>query len=122
MIVKVMSDYPAVRFEDGLSTTQWLKRQQVILNPAEWGGDLEVRLLAIGLKRDIVVLTDASNGATYARRFPYQPPPIPKMAGGIFIPISTKELCKHWKSCNPQPLLTIYNGHSHYDSVVHLVG
>ena len=122
MIIKVTSDYPTVRLEDGLSITQWLKRQQAILNPAEWGGDLEVRLLAIGLKRDIVVLTDASNGATYARRFPCQPPPIPKMAGGIFIPVSTKELCIHWKSRNPQPLLTIYNGRSHYDSVVHLSG
>ena len=95
MVVKAMSDYPAVRLEDGLSTTQWLKRQQPIVNPAEWGGNLEVRLLAIGLKRDIVVLTDASNSATYTRRFPCRPPPIPKMTGGIFIPVFTEELCKH---------------------------
>ena len=49
MVAKVMDDYPVVCLEDGLSTTQCLKRWQVILNPAEWGGDLEVRLLAIGL-------------------------------------------------------------------------
>jgi len=122
MVVKVMSDYPEVCFEDGLSTTQWLKRQQAILNPAELGGNLEVCMLVIGLKRDIVVLTDASNSATYARRFPCQPPPIPKMAGGIFIPVSTKERGKHWESRNPQPLLIIHNGRSDYESAVNLAG
>ena len=120
MVVKVMSDNPAVRLEDGLSTTQWLERQQAILNPAEWGGDLEVRLLVIGLKRDIVVLTVMNDSASYARRFPCQPPPIPKMTGGIFIPVTTQDLCKHWKSFSPPPLLIIYNGHSHYDSAVNV--
>ena len=62
------------------------------------------------------MLTDGSNSATYARRFPCQPPPIPKMMGGIFIPVTTEELCQHWESYSPQPLLILYNGHSHYDS------
>ena len=50
-------EYPAVRLEDGLSTTQWLQKKQTILDPAEWGGDLELCLLAIGLKRNIMVIT-----------------------------------------------------------------
>ena len=90
-----MDNHPVVRLEDGLSTTQWLKRWQAILNPTEWGGDLKVRLLAIGLNRDIVVLTDGSNSATYTRRFPCHPPPIPKMMGKIFILGTTEKLCQH---------------------------
>ena len=121
MVFKVMTDYPAVRLEDGLSIIQWLERKQAVLDPAEWGGDLEVRLLAIGLKRDIVVLTTVCDSASYARRFPCEPPPITKMRGGIFIPLSTDELCGQWESLNPRPLLIVYNGHSHYDSTVQLV-
>lgn len=120
IVLKMMAEYPAVRLEDGLSTAQWLQRKLKILDPAQWGGDLEVRLLAIGLKRDIVVLTVAQDGSTYSRRFPCQPPPVPKMSGGIFIPLSTNELCGQWKSLDPTPLLIIYNGHSHYDSTVNM--
>ena len=121
MVLKVMTDYPAVRLEDGLSTIQWLERKKAVLDPTEWGGDLEIRLLAIGLKRDIVVLTAACNSASYARKFPSKPPPITKMRGGIFIPLSTDELCRQWQSLNPRPLLIVYNGYSHYDSTVQLV-
>ena len=53
---------------------------------SEWGGDLEIRLLAIALHRDIVVLTSGTDGS-YARRFPCKVPPLPKMRGGVFIPI-----------------------------------
>ena len=74
--------------------------------------------MAIGLKRDIVVLTVAQDGSTYSCRFPCQPPPVPKMSGGIFISLSTNELRGQWKSLDPTPLLIIYNGHSHYDSTV----
>ena len=76
--------------------------------------------MEIGLKRDIVVLTIACDGASYARRFPSEPPPIANMRGGIFIPLSTDELCTQWESLNPPPLLIVYNGHSHYDSTVQL--
>ena len=114
--LRMMTDHPAVRLEDGLSPIQWLQKKQTILDPAEWGGDLELRLLAIGLKRDIVVLTAVHDGSTYARQFPCQAPPIPKMRGGIFIPLSSNELCGQWTSLDATPLLVIYNGHSHYDS------
>jgi len=60
MAFKVISEYPAVHLEDDLSCAQWLERKQVILNADELGGDLEIRSLAIGLKRDIVVLTSTS--------------------------------------------------------------
>ena len=119
-VVLKMTEYPDVRLEDGLTTAQWLQKKQTILDLAQWGGDLEVRLLAIGLKRDVVVLSAAHDGSTYARRFPCQPPPISKMRGGIFIPLSTSELCGQWKSLDPTPLLIIYNGHSHYDSTVNI--
>ena len=117
VVLKMMTEYPDVRLEDGLSTAQWLQKKQATLDPAQWGGDLEVWLLAIGLKRDVVVLTAAHDGSTYARQFPSQPPPISRMRGGIFIPLSSSELCGRWKSLDPTPLLIIYNGHSHYRAV-----
>ena len=93
---------------------QWLQKQQAILDPAEWGSDLELRLLAIGLKGDIMVITEVHDGSTYVRHFPSKPLPIPKMRGGNFI--SSNKLCSQWASLNPTPLLVVYNGHSHYDS------
>ena len=116
IVLKMMTEYPDVCLE----AAQWLQKKQTTLDPAQWGGDLEVRLLAIGLKRDVVVLTAADDGSTYAHQFPCQLPPISKMRGGIFIPLSTSELCGQWKSLDPTPLLIIYNGHSHYDSTVNI--
>ena len=66
-----------------------------------WGSDLEVRLLAIGLKRDIVILTAVHDSNSYAHRYPCEPPSIPKMGGGIFIPWFTNELCEKWEPLNP---------------------
>lgn len=83
LTLNMMISYPEVRAEDGLTKIQWLQKKMTVLDSAEWGGDLEVRLLAIGMKRDIVVITTASNGCScYARKFPCQPPPLPKMRGG----------------------------------------
>ena len=36
-------------------------KKQEVLDVNEWGGDVDLRLLAIGLHRDIVVLTASSN-------------------------------------------------------------
>ena len=52
---KMMIEHPNVRLEEGMSVIQWLEKKQCVMDPAEWGGDMEVRLLAIGLHRDIVV-------------------------------------------------------------------
>jgi len=57
LFCKMMDEHPNVCMEDGLSYLQWLERKQSVMNPSKWGGDLELRLLAIGLKRDIVVIT-----------------------------------------------------------------
>ena len=39
-----VTEYADVRLEDGMSTAQWLQKKQTTLDPAQWGGDLEVRL------------------------------------------------------------------------------
>ena len=113
-----MQKYPGVRLEDGTTPQQWEQKKLRILHQGEWGGDLEVRLLAIGLSREIIAVTGSRNTFTFARRFPFHPPPIPKMRGGIFIPMNVAELLEQWKSFDPFPLLIIYNGINHYDSTV----
>ena len=89
LAVSIMQKYPDVCLEDNLPLTSWSKKQQDILDPNNWGGDLEVRLLTIGLHRDVVVIT-ASNAITFARKLSSQPPPLPKMCGGVFIPLTTQ--------------------------------
>ena len=87
--VKMMDVFPQVRLENRLSVIQWLEKKQNILKCSEWRGDLELRLLAIGLKRDIVVITSVNCGErSYARRFLSNPNPSQKIKGGIFIPLS----------------------------------
>lgn len=119
LMYKMMSEHPDVRLEEGLSVIQWLQKKQCVMDPAEWGGDMEVRLLAIGLHRDIVVITGGSDGS-YARKFLSKPPPLPKMSGGIFIPLTCDQLCAQWQSITPQPLVIIFNGFNHYDSTISL--
>ena len=98
LAVDTMSKYPSVPLETGLSNLQWLHMQLEILKPDTWGGDLEVCLLAIGLQRDVIVVTAATNGSTFTGKYPSQPPPVDKMSG-VFIPLSTEVLCnqrQHW--------------------------
>ena len=112
-----MQNYPGVRTEEGMSQHQWEQKKLYILDQNEWGGDLEVRLLAIGIGKEIVVITGSGDTFTSARRFLCHPPPVPKMRGGIFIPIDVFELSSQWTHYKPSPLLIIYNGINHYDSV-----
>ena len=112
-----MEDFPDVRLEDGTTQTQWETKKARILQ-SEWGGDLEIRVLAIAIGRQIIVVTGSGNTFTSARRFPCCPPPAPKMRGGIFIPVNVTELYKEWKNYKPSPLLIIYNGVNHYDSTI----
>ena len=107
-----MQKYPGVRTEDGLSQHQWEQKKLCILQPS----DLEVRLLVLGIGREIVVITESGVSYTCARRFLCHPPPVPKMRGGIFIPIDITELPSQWKQYKPSPLLIMYNGTNHYDS------
>ena len=48
VVLAMMLKYPHVRQEDGLSMLQWLEKKQDVSNPNSWGGDLELRLLALG--------------------------------------------------------------------------
>ena len=123
LVCKMMDECPHVRKEDGLSMIQWLEKRQTVLDPSEWGGDLELRLLAIGLKRDIAVITSVDNGkgTYYARRYPCEPKPSQKMRGGIFIPLTCNELFKWWQVAVPSPLVLIFNGFNHYDSTSSLM-
>ena len=77
LVMKTMTEHPDVRLEDGLSVIQWLEKKQKILNVSEWGGDLEIRLLAITLHREIVVLTSGIDGS-YAESFPVNFPHYPR--------------------------------------------
>lgn len=112
-----MLNYPAIQVECSLSDQDWQAKQQQVLATSQWGGDIELRLMAVGLKRDILVITDSRVGNVFARIFPYQPPPLPKMNGGFFIPVSSDELCSSEQSVKLQNCLTVvYNGSNHYDS------
>ena len=48
-------------------------------------------MLAIAIGQDVIVIT-GSHDFKYARKFPCNPPPLPKMRGGIFIPVEITEL------------------------------
>ena len=61
-----MQKYPDVCLEDGMTPHQWEEKKLQILCHGEWGGDLEVRLLAIGLSREIIVITSSMNKSTFA--------------------------------------------------------
>ena len=43
-------------------------------------------------KKSIIVITD-STVSVFACKLPQEPPPVPKMKGGIFIPVTAYELC-----------------------------
>ena len=72
-----------------------------------WGGDTELRLLAIGIKRDIIVITAQADHDCFARKFMHQPPPVPKMRRGVFTPLSASELCTQWSTIKPFPLVIL---------------
>jgi len=111
-----MLNYPAVQLESNLSQQAWLAKQQQILNKNEWGGDLELRLMAIGLKQSIVFITD-STVSVFAHKFPQEPPPVSKMKGGIFIPVTAHELCAS-DNVAKDSLIIVYNGSNHYYSTL----
>ena len=55
VVVETMLKLSSVCLEIGMSNLQWLHKQLEILKPSTWGGDLEVRLLAIGLQRVLLL-------------------------------------------------------------------
>ena len=61
MAQSIIGMYPDVHKESGLNVIQWLQKCQEIPLTTTWGGDIELCLLAIGMQRDLVVLTATSN-------------------------------------------------------------
>jgi len=102
-----MLEYPDVHLEDGATKFRWETRKTGILQ-SEWGGDLEIRLLAIAIGRQIVIINGSGNTFTSAWRFPCHLPPVPKMRGGIFVPVEIRELCNEWKNYKPSLLPITY--------------
>jgi len=74
-----MLNYPAIQLECSLYDQNWQTKQQQVIATSEWGGDIELRLMVVGLKRDILVITDSCNGNVFALKFPFKPPPVPKI-------------------------------------------
>lgn len=109
-----MLNYPTIQSEGSLSPADWMNKQQRVLQDNEWGGDLEIRLIAIGLKKEVIVITDSTFGNVFARKYPYLIPPVSKMKGGVFIPLTCDELCASLPSRDS--LIILYNGYNHYDS------
>jgi len=70
LVLLTMLNFPAVRLEATMSQEEWTQKQKDILIPTNWGGDLDVRLLAIGLKRNIIVIADPSLGSVFGWYFP----------------------------------------------------
>ena len=109
-----MLNYPTIQSEGSLSPVDWTNKQQRVLQDNEWGGDVEIRLMAIGLKKEVIVITDSTIGNVFARKYPYLKPPVSKMKGGVFIPLTCDELCASLPSSDS--LIILYNGCNHYDS------
>ena len=104
-----MLNYPGIQLECSLSDQQNRSKCDIECD-SKWGGDIELRLMAVGLKKDILVITDSSVGNVFARRFLYHPPPVPKMKGGVFIPLSSDELCSEHSTQLQNSLIVVYNG------------
>ena len=47
LVLLTMLNYPAVRLEAIMSQEEWLQKQKEIVIPTNWGGDLDVRLMAL---------------------------------------------------------------------------
>ena len=52
-----MWKYPDVRKDSGLTVIQWLQKTQEILQNNTLGGDTELWPVAIGIQRNIIVVT-----------------------------------------------------------------
>ena len=114
-----MLNYPTIQSEGSLSQADWMNKQQRVLQNNKWGGDLEIRLMAIGLKKEVTVITDSTVGNAFAWKYPYQPPPVSKMKGGLFTPLTCDELCAQYDLLpSHDSLIILYNGCNLYQTLV----
>ena len=114
----VMEKYPHIQREDGLSDEQWIKRKDVVQDKKRrvWGGDLEIRLLALGLKLDIVVITNETNGTSSARLYPAEAHPTGNMNGGIFFTVKTSKISEILQNRSNKYIVILYNGVDHFNT------
>ena len=110
LALTVMQKSPGVRIEDGLSQHQCEQKKLCILQPSEWGGESEVRLLVIGIGRENCCHHWIRGFIHMCMKISMSPSSSSKMRGGIFIPIDITELLSQWKQYKPSPLLIVYNG------------
>jgi len=68
------------------------------------------------LKEKYLLFADQETILHLHEGFLVTPRPIPKMRGGIFIPVNVAELSSQWKFYDPRPLLIVYSGINHYAS------
>ena len=66
LAVVAMRQHPGIREEDGLNLAQWQAKEALIQYPAHWGGDLELRVLALGLGKGIIVLSGGGENTASA--------------------------------------------------------
>ena len=64
-------NHVTIQSEGSLSLVDWMNKQQKVLQDNEWGGDLEIRPMVIGLKKKEIVITDSTVGNVFARKYPY---------------------------------------------------
>lgn len=115
--MEMMDRHPGLQRIENLSPVAWAERRQLILRPSSWGAALELRLLALGLAHDIVVLTGGSSAIAGARIFPCTAHTATRhMAGGHFEVQSLNDIAHRYHDCDPRPYFIIFNGRDHYDS------
>ena len=83
-------------------------------NNNEWGGDLEIQLMAIDFKKEVTIITDSTVGNVFAWKYPYQLLPVSKMKGGLYTPLTCDELCAQYDSLPSRDSLVVVC--NHYDS------
>ena len=94
-------NHVTIQSEGSLSPVDWMNKQQKVLQDNEWGGDLEIRPMVIGLKKKgivillILLLEMCLPGSTLMII-----PPVSKMKDGLFIPLICDELYAPLLSCD----------------------
>ena len=53
---------------------------------------VKIQLMAIGLEKEVTVITDSTVESVFVQKYPSHPPTVPKMKGGVFIPLTCNDL------------------------------
>ena len=107
-----MEAYPQVQLEYTVDDKQWEQHKEKILERETWGSHLDVQLLALGLKKDIIVIT--AKEQCYIRFFLCICPA--SMHCGIFNMSPVNDMIWGWILNMLKPLVILFNGMDHYHS------